>query len=89
MISIHILKITFLNKPELVFFFFFFFWHTVKWFHLISNNSVQQKYSLLFTLKDQIFQIIHFSMQTKLNGSKYCYVSLTIELNIDHLFAYS
>ena len=23
---------------------------------------------------------------TKLNGSKYCYVSLTIQLNISHLF---
>ena len=34
MISKNILKITFLNKPEPGFL------HTVKWFHLISNNSV-------------------------------------------------
>ena len=26
---------------------------------------------------------------TKLNGSKYCYVSLTIQLNVSHLFAHS
>ena len=26
-------------------------------------------------------------MSTELNGSKYCYVSLTIQLNISHLFA--
>ena len=25
-------------------------------------------------------------MATKLNGSKYCYASLTIQLNISHLF---
>ena len=29
---------------------------------------------------------IQLSMSTKLNGSKYCYVSLTIQLNISHLF---
>ena len=34
MISKHILSITFLNKPELIILL------TVKWFHLISNNSV-------------------------------------------------
>ena len=34
MISKHILEITFLNKPELIFF------HTVKRFNLISNNLV-------------------------------------------------
>ena len=28
-------------------------------------------------------------MSTKLTGSKYCYVSLTIQLNISHLFAHS
>ena len=37
MISKHILKIRFLNEPELIFL------HTAKWFHLISNNSVEQK----------------------------------------------
>ena len=31
---IHFL-ITFLNKPELIFL------HTIKWFHLISNNSFE------------------------------------------------
>ena len=33
MISKHILKITFLNKPEPVFLL-----HTIKWFHLILNS---------------------------------------------------
>ena len=42
----HILLITFLNKPKLI------FYHS-------------------------------------LNGSKYCYVSLTIQLNINHLFPHS
>ena len=26
---------------------------------------------------------------TKLDGTKYCYISLTIQLNISHLFTYS
>ena len=33
-----------------------------------------------------LFQTIQSSMSTKLNGSKYCYVSLTVQLNISHLF---
>ena len=33
-----------------------------------------------------LFQTIQFSWSTKLNGSKYCYVSLTIQLNISDLF---
>ena len=28
-------------------------------------------------------------MSTKLDGSKYCYVSLTVQLNISHLFTHS
>ena len=28
-------------------------------------------------------------MSAKLKGSKYCYVSLTVQLNIRHLFTYS
>ena len=40
MISKLILKITFLNKTELVYLFIYLFCLTVKWFHLISNNSV-------------------------------------------------
>ena len=42
MISKHLLKITFLNKPGRV------FRYTVKCFLVISNNSVKHKYSLLF-----------------------------------------
>ena len=36
-----------------------------------------------------LFQTIQFSMSTKFKNSKYCYVSLTIQLNIIHLFAHS
>ena len=36
--------------------------------------------------KKILFQMIQFSMSKKLNGSKYCYVSQTIQLNISHLF---
>ena len=89
--------ITFLNKTELVFF-------VHKWFHLISNNSVYCKdslvytvshwfkYSFLFTqlnVKTVLFLTIQFSMSTKLNGSEYCYVSVTIQLTIRHLFSHS
>ena len=40
-------------------------------------------------LNDQtvLFLTIQFSMSTKLNGSKYCYISLTIQFSISHLFA--
>ena len=31
-----------------------------------------------------LFETIQFSMSTKLNGSKYCHVSLTIQLSISH-----
>ena len=51
------------------------FKHTVKKFQVLLfdiNNSVQ-----------------YFSfICTQLNDSKYCYVSLTIKLNISHLFAH-
>ena len=43
MISKQILKIRLLNEIELGFL------HIVKWFHLISNNSVLHKYRLLLT----------------------------------------
>ena len=42
MIFNQILKITFLNKPER-------FLYTVKCFHLILNNSLLHKYSLVYT----------------------------------------
>ena len=34
MIYKHILLVTFLNTPELIF-----FWHTVKWFQVLPYNS--------------------------------------------------
>ena len=47
-------------------------------------------YLQIFQLKDQTvqFQTIQFSL-SKLNGSKYCYVSQTIQLNISYLFTHS
>ena len=80
MISKHILKITFLNKPELIFFF------------VHSQVIIDLESVFVWTqLNDQIvlFQTIQFSMSTKLNGFNYCYVSLIIQLNISHLFTHS
>ena len=36
-------------------------------------------------IKHQSFQTIHFCVLRKLNGSKYSYESVIIELNISHL----
>ena len=54
----------------------------------IGLNTVFFVYTHL-NVKTVLFQIIQFSMSTKLNGSKYCYISLTIQLNISHLFTHS
>ena len=47
--------------------------------------------SILHTVKWSYSSISNNSIEheSKLNGSKYCYVSLTIRLNISHLFALS
>ena len=37
-------------------------------------------------LNDRTVLFLKFNLSTKLNGSKYCYVSVTIQLNISHLF---
>ena len=69
------MKITFLNKPKIVFFFAHI---NFKQFSLVWVQP------FVYTqLNDQtvLFQTIQFSMSIKLNGSKYCYVSLTIQLN--------
>ena len=50
--------------------------HTVKEFQVLlinTNNSIQH----------------NLINSTQLNCSKYCYVSLTIQLNISHLFTHS
>ena len=54
----------------------------------ITNNSFTL-YSFVYNGQTVLFQTIHFSKQTKLNGSKYCYVSLTIPFSISYLFAHS
>ena len=45
------------------------FFHTVKWFHLISNNSVQYKYKVFVYTKSNVktipFQTILFSISTQ------------------------
>ena len=58
----------------------------------MTNNSIKLQLFVYTQLKDQtvLFQTIQFSIKSiKLNGSKYCYLSLTIQLNIYHLFAFS
>ena len=65
--------------------------YTVKWFQIllcITNNSIKHQSFVYIQLNDQtvLFQTIQFSMSTKINYSKYCHVSLTIQLNISHLF---
>ena len=64
----------------------------------INNISCLHTESHLFTfffvyiqLNDQtvIFRKIPFSMSTKLNSSTYCCVSLTIQLNINHLITHN
>ena len=66
----HMLLITFLNDPELIFL------HTDQLFQVLPFNS------------DYSIQYYSF-ICTQLDDSKYCYVSVTIELNISHLFTHS
>ena len=83
MISKQILKITFLNKPELHFFF------CTQLNGFTQLQTIQFSISTIFCLHTVLFQTIQFSLLTNLNGSKYCYVSLRILLNISHLFTHS
>ena len=53
------------------------------------DQSVYKHQSFVYTqLNDQTVLFQTIPLQTKLNGSNYCYVSLTIQLNISHLFIY-
>ena len=59
-----------------------------------SNHHVQKEISLSAICFLNEFELIclHISItiiSTQLNGFKYCYVSLTIPLNISHLFTHS
>ena len=68
--------------------------HTVKCYKVLlfnTNNSIKHQLFVYTQLNDQtvLFQTIQFSISTKLNISKYCYVSLTIQSNIDHLYTYN
>ena len=49
----------------------------------IIQFSISTQFFVYTQLNDQtvLFQVIQFSISTKLNGSKYYYVSLTIQLN--------
>ena len=50
-------------------------------------QTIQFSISTVFLFTQTVlFKTIQFSMSTKLNGSKYCNVSLTIQLNISHFF---
>ena len=62
------------------------------WFGLILNGiSTNAGYLMLNPLYTYILYIYMICKHklTKLNGSKYCYVSLTIQLNISQLFTHS
>ena len=52
-----------------------------------TNNSIKYQSSAYTQLNDQtvLLRTIQFSHSTKLNGYKYCYVSLRIQLNTSHL----
>ena len=67
MIYKHILLITFLNKPELIFL------HTVKWFQVllcITNNSIKYQSFVYTQLNDQRipFLTIKFGISTQFKG---------------------
>ena len=68
--------------------------HTVKWFQIFLFNTSTTIKDLTFVCiqlnaKTVLFQTIQFNMSTKLNGFKSCYLSLTIQLDISHLFVHS
>ena len=52
------------------------FWHIVKWLYLFQSNTNNSIYYELFVC-------------TQFNPLKYCYILLTIQLNISHLFTHS
>ena len=72
----------------------FIYLQTVKWLQLLLCNTNNQ-----FRITVKEFQVLplntnnfiqHFSfICTQLNSSRYCYVSLTIQLNISHFFTHS
>ena len=56
---------------------------------IILLNKPELFFGTQLNDKTVLFQTIQFSMSTKLNSSKYCYVLLIIQLNISHLFTHS
>ena len=58
------------------------------WFYGISTIVGYLMPNLVYTYILDIYMICKHK-STKLNGSKYCYVSLTIQLNSSHLFIHS
>ena len=76
-------------------------WFGLAWFYCISTiikkihfYTYQQFYLKQFSLA-QVHNVKNISISrnsvysTKLNGFKYCYVSLAIQLNISNLFTHS
>ena len=68
---------------------------TVKSFQVLLYNTYNSIWYYLFVDSEVVASIAintNYSIQhnsfvcTQLNGSKYCYVSQTIKLNINHLF---
>ena len=75
-------------------------WHEVK----LNEDTHRSQYNMLcitnYSIKRQSFVYTQLNVKTvlfliivnkskKLKGSKFCYVSLTIQLNIIHLFTFS
>ena len=85
----HILLIKSFNEPELIFFL-----HTAKWSHVsitIKHQSFVCTYSLEVILFFNELELIclHTSIivSTQLNAFNYCYLTLLIIFDINHLFA--
>ena len=61
-------------------------WFCLVWFYGISTI---ESYLMPDPVHTYMIYMICKQMSTKLDSSKYCYVSLTIQLNISHLFTHN
>ena len=63
------------------------YWFGLVWFYGISTLVSYLMPNSVYTYLLDIYMICK-QESTKVNGSKYCYVSLTIQLKISHLFTH-
>ena len=54
---------------------------------MITSILIFKQINLTQSSNTNLYNSIYY--KSKLNGSKYCYISLTIQLNISHLFTQS